>query len=121
MPWDIGAADRPPRSVALAASGAASSGSGTVGAKAIGASASAGEPTATSASAQVADGAAGSPSLDGITSAWLPSEPEALNLGAYDVLAKPFHPKEVMHTVGSAWRNWNGQNGTTAKVSAARS
>lgn len=28
---------------------------------------------------------------------------EALNLGAYDVLAKPFHPAEVMRSVSQAW------------------
>lgn len=31
---------------------------------------------------------------------------EALNLGAYDVLAKPFHAKEVFRVVGLAWRRW---------------
>ena len=31
---------------------------------------------------------------------------EALNLGAYDVLAKPFDPSEVIRTLSSAWRNW---------------
>lgn len=29
---------------------------------------------------------------------------EVLNLGGYDVLAKPFHPKEVLHVVTAAWR-----------------
>ncbi len=28
---------------------------------------------------------------------------EALNLGAYDVLAKPFERREVVHSVSSAW------------------
>jgi len=28
---------------------------------------------------------------------------EALNLGAYDVLAKPFHPAEVIRSVSQAW------------------
>ncbi len=32
---------------------------------------------------------------------------EALNLGAYDVLAKPFDPKEVLHVVGYAWLHWS--------------
>jgi CheY-like chemotaxis protein len=31
---------------------------------------------------------------------------EALNLGAFDVLAKPFHPTEVERTLASAWRRW---------------
>ncbi len=31
---------------------------------------------------------------------------EALNLGAYDVVSKPFEPREVMHVLGSAWRRW---------------
>jgi len=31
---------------------------------------------------------------------------EALNLGAYDVLAKPFDASEVIRVVGSAWRHW---------------
>jgi DNA-binding response OmpR family regulator len=31
---------------------------------------------------------------------------EALNLGAYDVLAKPFAPSEVIRSVTSAWRHW---------------
>ena len=31
---------------------------------------------------------------------------EVLNLGAYDVLAKPFQSKEVFRVVGLAWRHW---------------
>jgi DNA-binding response OmpR family regulator len=31
---------------------------------------------------------------------------EALNLGAYDVLAKPFDVSEVKRVVDSAWRHW---------------
>jgi DNA-binding response OmpR family regulator len=31
---------------------------------------------------------------------------EALNLGAYDVLAKPFDASEVMRALDSAWRHW---------------
>jgi DNA-binding NtrC family response regulator len=31
---------------------------------------------------------------------------EALNLGAYDVLAKPFDSMEAMRVVGAAWRAW---------------
>jgi DNA-binding response OmpR family regulator len=33
---------------------------------------------------------------------------EALNLGAYDVLAKPFDRTEAMRVVGGAWRAWGG-------------
>jgi len=32
---------------------------------------------------------------------------EAINLGAYDVLAKPFDRTEVVRSVYSAWRNWH--------------
>ena len=31
---------------------------------------------------------------------------EALNLGAYDVLAKPFDASEVIRVLYSAWRHW---------------
>lgn len=31
---------------------------------------------------------------------------EVLNRGAWDVLIKPFHPKEVYQTVHLAWRHW---------------
>jgi DNA-binding response OmpR family regulator len=31
---------------------------------------------------------------------------EALNLGAYNVLAKPLNTKEVFHVVGLAWMSW---------------
>jgi len=31
---------------------------------------------------------------------------EALNLGVYDVLAKPFDALEVIRVVGAAWRHW---------------
>ena len=33
---------------------------------------------------------------------------EALNLGAYDVLTKPFDRTEAMRVVGAAWRAWGG-------------
>jgi len=33
---------------------------------------------------------------------------EALNLGAYDVLAKPFERTEAMRVIGAAWRAWGG-------------
>jgi DNA-binding NtrC family response regulator len=32
---------------------------------------------------------------------------EALNLGAYDVLAKPFNRDEVLRSVSLAWLNWH--------------
>jgi len=31
---------------------------------------------------------------------------EALNLGAFDVLAKPFDSTEAMRVIGAAWRAW---------------
>jgi DNA-binding response OmpR family regulator len=34
---------------------------------------------------------------------------EALNLGAYDVLLKPFDREEVTRVVGAAWRQWMGR------------
>jgi DNA-binding response OmpR family regulator len=33
---------------------------------------------------------------------------EALNLGAWDVLASPFDRSEVVRTLASAWRRWHG-------------
>jgi DNA-binding response OmpR family regulator len=36
---------------------------------------------------------------------------EALNLGAYDVLAKPFRAAEVFRTVSLAWRQWKDSFG----------
>jgi DNA-binding NtrC family response regulator len=36
---------------------------------------------------------------------------EALNLGAYDVLAKPFDRHEVYRVVDSAWRHWANSRG----------
>jgi DNA-binding response OmpR family regulator len=37
---------------------------------------------------------------------------EALNLGAYDVLAQPFDGTEVTRIVGMAWLRWNDRHGT---------
>ena len=34
---------------------------------------------------------------------------EALNLGAWDVLAKPFQPTEVLRSVKAAWQHWYNQ------------
>jgi len=36
---------------------------------------------------------------------------EALNLGAFDVLAQPFHPEEVCRVVHAAWRSWQHRAG----------
>ncbi|HEX3747904.1 MAG TPA: hypothetical protein VHW09_28410 [Bryobacteraceae bacterium] len=43
---------------------------------------------------------------------------EALNLGAYDVLAKPYHPAEVVRVLSMAWLHW--MNRRTAPVSLAQ-
>lgn len=42
---------------------------------------------------------------------------EALNLGAYDVLAKPFDRTEVMRVVSMAWLHWRERYETAAPVS----
>jgi len=34
---------------------------------------------------------------------------EALNMGVWDVLAKPFNRGEVIHSVKSAWQRWHRQ------------
>ena len=36
---------------------------------------------------------------------------EALNLGAWDVLAKPFDTNEVMRIVSVAWQHWQDRHG----------
>ena len=43
---------------------------------------------------------------------------EALNLGAYDVLAKPFEVQEVQRVAAMAWQNWEREN-RTARCSIA--
>ena len=35
---------------------------------------------------------------------------EAMNLGAYDVLAKPFERKELVRSVSLAWLHWRHQH-----------
>jgi len=35
---------------------------------------------------------------------------EVLNLGAYDLLAQPFDPNEVLRVAGAACRAWNAQD-----------
>jgi hypothetical protein len=42
---------------------------------------------------------------------------EALNLGAYDVLSKPYHPAEVVRVLSMAWLHWESR--PTAKVAKA--
>jgi DNA-binding response OmpR family regulator len=39
---------------------------------------------------------------------------EVLNLGGYDVLAKPFRPKEMFQVLGLAWRHWHGRKRAAA-------
>ena len=49
---------------------------------------------------------------------------EALNLGAWDVLAKPFDRSEVFRSVKSGWQHWHDQihtRTTTARVMTAAS
>ncbi|MEO8658947.1 MAG: response regulator [Bryobacteraceae bacterium] len=45
---------------------------------------------------------------------------EALNLGAYDVLAKPFEPGELVRSVSSAWLNWSHRQEFSSKGMIAR-
>lgn len=41
---------------------------------------------------------------------------EALNLGAYDVLAKPFERRELVRSVSLAWLHWRHQNDGAAGI-----
>ncbi len=41
---------------------------------------------------------------------------EALNLGAYDVLAKPFYTKEVVRSVNLAWLHWVYRHDTRTAI-----
>ena len=41
---------------------------------------------------------------------------EALNLGAWDVLARPFVASEVFHAVSAAWRHWRNQHENSTTV-----
>ena len=45
---------------------------------------------------------------------------EVLKLGAYDVLAKPFHSPEVFRTIGLAWRQWTARRKSVARASSQR-
>jgi CheY-like chemotaxis protein len=43
---------------------------------------------------------------------------EALNLGAYDVLSKPYHPPEVVRVLSMAWLHWQSRR-TAATMTQA--
>ena len=45
---------------------------------------------------------------------------EALNLGAWDVLAKPFDATEVIRIVSCAWQHWRERHGIQAVRTAQR-
>jgi DNA-binding NtrC family response regulator len=45
---------------------------------------------------------------------------EALNLGAWDVLAKPFDTQEVIRIVSSAWQHWQDRHGIHSGRTAQR-
>ena len=45
---------------------------------------------------------------------------EALHLGAYDVLAKPFEASEVVRVLRIAWLRWQEQHGYRSRVSPKR-
>ena len=45
---------------------------------------------------------------------------EALNLGAYDVLAKPFDPRAVVRSVSLAWQHWLRQHENRPETMRAR-
>jgi|SRR5690348_6513726 len=44
---------------------------------------------------------------------------EALNLGAYDVLAKPFDRTEVMRVVSMAWMHWTDRHSMAGEANLA--
>ncbi len=44
---------------------------------------------------------------------------EALNLGAWDVLVKPFDRQEVIRVLASAWRHWQDRLGLPTKQDPA--
>jgi len=44
---------------------------------------------------------------------------EALNLGAYDVLAKPFDPQEVFRSISLAWLHWKHRFQSNRALTAA--
>ena len=44
---------------------------------------------------------------------------EALNLGAYDVLSKPYHPAEVVRVLSMAWLHWMNRRPSNATLAQA--
>jgi DNA-binding NtrC family response regulator len=44
---------------------------------------------------------------------------EALNLGAYDVLSKPYYPAEVIRVLSMAWLHWMNRGTKTATMAQA--
>ena len=44
---------------------------------------------------------------------------EALNLGAYDVLSKPYHAAEVVRVLSMAWLHWMNRHSSTATARAS--
>jgi len=44
---------------------------------------------------------------------------EALNLGAYDVLSKPYHPAEVVRVLSMAWLHWMNRRTANATMAQA--
>ena len=44
---------------------------------------------------------------------------EALNLGAYDVLSKPYHPPEVVRVLSMAWLHWMNRRTTRTLAQAS--
>jgi CheY-like chemotaxis protein len=44
---------------------------------------------------------------------------EALNLGAYDVLSKPYHPAEVIRVLSLAWLHWMNRCTTSRTLAQA--
>ena len=45
---------------------------------------------------------------------------EALNLGAYDVLAKPFEATEVIRILSLAWQHWQDRHGVHSRRTEQR-
>ncbi len=45
---------------------------------------------------------------------------EVLNLGGYDVLAKPLDRSEVRRTISLAWQHWVNRRATAARFEAAK-
>ena len=44
---------------------------------------------------------------------------EALNLGAYDVLSKPYEPAEVVRVLSMAWLHWMHRRSPAVRLAAA--